>query len=292
MADETKTTETKTETPVAPEAKPENYESPSFKDLLAQSRGEKSEDAPAPAETPAVEATPEVEAKPVVETPPAAAATPPAPAAPTEWENERRGFLAAISSLRAELRQVKQDGGYQDPTPAPPEAGSIEAEVAKLKAANQKQSLFYSRQLHTDFDDAWKAYESEVQTRAAQGDHTLYHQANDAELPYETAYSIGKQLLLSKKYGVEALSNPDVMRSAIEKEVRDAAYKEGFAAAEAKLGAIQREREKQPTSIGSGKAASGTESGEYRSPSFGELLNQVHKRTRANAQHNGNYHER
>lgn len=287
MAEEQIATETKTE-PVVTATPAESYEAPSFGELLKESQGGEVDpgDGPKPLEetsAPAVE--PKLEAPAV--TPPAPEIVPPpavaaAPAAEVMTE-EKRGLLAAISALRAEVRSLKQqEPSYAEETHAAPEPTQIESEIAQLKAANEETSRYYAKQLHPDFDDAYKVFEDEVKARAAEGDFTLYHQAKGAKLPYEAAYQTGKQLLVAKKYGQEALSNIDVLRSKIEAEVRDEAYRKGQADAEAKLTGIQRERDKQPTNIGTGRAGSGTSESEYRSPSMGELLSQVHKKGRAN----------
>jgi len=293
MSDEQKvTTEANTETQVT--ATPETTEAtPSFGDLLKEVRAGEPEGEAAP-ETPVAAAPAEVKASAPAEipqvTPPVAPAVTPQAAVPdaSAWETEKRGLLAALSAVRAEVRELKQGGGYETPeAQSAPDPGSIESEVQKLKNANLETSRYYAKQLHSDFDEVYTAFAEEVKARAAGGDHSLYQTAFTAELPYETAYQIGKNLLLAKKYGPEAISNPDVLRQKLEKEIAESHYARGMKDAEAKLTGIQRERDKQPTNIGSGTAPGSTEA-EYRSPSIGELLSQVHKKGRANGHWNHN----
>lgn len=254
---------------------------PSFGDLLAQSRSdaptpeptpEPSEAAPsepAPTETAAPEApapTPEPQA-----TAPAPTPEPPPPPVTPAVDDKARGLIAALQAERQKRQEAEALAQQLQGTSIPED--QAQAQLAAVKNQLLRQSETLARMVHKDYDEVYREFEAEAVQNPALALSVL-----NSEVPAEAAYQAGMNLRMAKKYGAEVVGNPLKLKEAIEADIRKDEREKAIKEFEAKLTAKAAERSKTPTDITQARAAGGGATPEYVDPGFGGLLRSVHKR--------------
>lgn len=275
-------------TPTTTEA---TFETPSFGSALAQSRSKGGETSPAVEAAPIETETPEA---PVTEAPaepaqvaavatpevPAKAETPVADPALVEGadgdrtmvpvkalkaEREKRQIAEALLAEReATVPQVQEAPAFDEAEPANPQVRALEDRFLNLSQTAAKRAH------PEDFDPAYAAF-----VEASNSNPELARIVVGSEDPGEAAYSVGKNLLLQKKYGLKSLGDMEGFRAAVEKEAREDERKKVTAEFQANLTAKAAQRSKTPTDITQGRAAGGSTETEFVQPSFAGHLRAV-----------------
>lgn len=214
------------------------------------------------------------------ETPAVATAAPDAPVTPPAavtnpedaFKREVEGLRGAMLAERRKAQELAQRLAQYETTETPYGA-ETEAQTAMPSgdARLLKMAEVQARQMYPDFDEKYQAF-----VKAALEDQdpnkTFYRSIVNAEHPGIEAYRAGKKLLFAQKYGVEALEDPDRMRSALEKELAPELEKKIRAELEQKILGVASERANQPTNISTGRAPGKSQDTVHTPLSFGDAL--------------------
>lgn len=238
---------------------PESFQPSSFEDAL---KGEKNETTTEVVETPKETEAPKAE---VTQAPKTEALEDPIKQA----EGFKAGMLAERrkrQELEAQIAASKVETPQNtQPTPTffdDPEAFTktiLETKTREIENKLLPVLETVARQVHPDFDEKLEACKELM----AQ-DPTVARQVFSSPNPAEAAYNVGKLLIFQKKYGADENSIRASMKKELMEEVRAQVHAEV-------LGKVQN-KQNQPTSLSSARAAGGNAQPDWRPSSFADVL--------------------